>query len=79
MSRESGLRTLLRLRRHTLAAYEAWERSRPPRPSPHDVLALIDSVRLLLPPEVRAPRINEDGYVGVRRMQECLSVLGSRR
>lgn len=75
MPSEPELRALLAFRGRALAAYEAWERRQPPRPSPPDVLAQIDSVRRLMPPEFRAPRINEDGYAGVRRMQQCLAVL----
>jgi len=79
MPTDPDLRALLLFRSRALAAYEAWERRQPPRPSPPDVFAQIDSIRLLLPPEVRAPRINEDGYAGVRRMQQCLAVLEVRR
>jgi hypothetical protein len=39
------------------------------------VIAQLDTIRSLLPPEVRAPRVNADGYAGVRRMRECLAVL----
>jgi hypothetical protein len=75
MPTESDVRALLLFRGRALAAYEAWERGRPRRPLPADVFAQLDSIRLLLPPEVRAPRINEDRYAGVRRMQQCLAVL----
>ena len=75
MPTESDLRALLLFRGRALAAYEVWERRQPLRPAPPDVLAQIDSIRLLLPPELRAPRINADGYAGVRRMHQCLAVL----
>jgi hypothetical protein len=75
MPTESDVRALLLFRGRALAAYEAWERGQPHRPAPPDVFAQLDSIRLLLPPEVRAPRINADGYAGVRRMQKCLAVL----
>ena len=75
MPTDTELRALLLFRSRALAAYEAWERRQPRRPAPPDVFAQIDSIRQLLPPEVRAARINEDGYAGVRRMQQCLAVL----
>jgi hypothetical protein len=75
MPTESDVRALLLFRGRALAAYEAWEHRQPRRPAPPDVFAQLDAIRLLLPPEVRAPRINADRYAGVRRMQQCLAVL----
>jgi len=71
---ENELRALMLRRRRALAAYEAWERCQPPRPPP-DVFAQLDAIRSLMPPDAAAPRINEDGYAGVRHMQQCLAVL----
>lgn len=75
MPTESDLRALLLFRHRALAAYEEWERRRPQQLLPPDVFAQLDAIRRLLPPEVRAPRINDDGYAGIRRMHQCLAVL----
>lgn len=75
MPTDSDLRALWASRTRALAAYEAWERRQPPACPAPDVIAQLDTIRSLLPPEVRAPRVNADGYAGVRRMRECLAVL----
>ena len=65
MPSDSDLRALLLLRSRALAAYEAWERRQPRRPVPPDVFAQLDSIRLLLPPEVRPGGLTVDGVFGL--------------
>lgn len=77
-SADLSMAELLRRRREAFAAFEAWEKAQRPVPPAPDVLAQLDAILALMPPrQEEVPDVS--AYAGVRRMHECLSVLGAPR